>query len=68
LLELPPDTETSSISGTVFLYLLFGTLYMPPGEQPKHFGVRGNAVPQSLWAQMVYPFTRVSKPKESRAG
>ena len=48
--------------------LLFGTFYMPRGEQPKQFGVRGNDVPESLWAQMVYPFRRAAKSKESTAG
>jgi len=47
--------------------LLFGTFYMPRGEQPKHFGVRGNDVPESLWAQMVYPFRRKPRSKASPA-
>lgn len=41
--------------------LLFGTFYMPRGEQPGQFGVRNDEVPQSLWAQMVYPFRKASK-------
>jgi len=36
--------------------LLFGTFYMPPGEQPVDFGVRGDEVPETFLGQLVYPF------------
>ncbi len=35
--------------------LLFGTFYMPKGEQPEVFGV-DDPVPRSLLGQLVYPF------------
>ncbi len=38
--------------------LLFGTFYMPPGRQPRDFGVTGDPVPDGLWAQLCYPFHR----------
>jgi sterol desaturase/sphingolipid hydroxylase (fatty acid hydroxylase superfamily) len=38
--------------------LAFGTFYMPAGRYPERFGVRGNAVPDGLWHQLMYPFGR----------
>lgn len=38
---------------------LFGTLYLPDGEQPKEFGVTGAAIPESFFGQMKYPFREV---------
>jgi sterol desaturase/sphingolipid hydroxylase (fatty acid hydroxylase superfamily) len=38
-----------------FLDLLFGTLYLPKGRQPMAFGVTGEAVPLTFFAQLVYP-------------
>ena len=35
---------------------IFGTLYMPAGQQPERFGVTGDPVPTGLWGQLVYPF------------
>lgn len=35
--------------------LLFGTFYMPAGEQPMEFGVLGEAVPEGIWRQLLYP-------------
>ena len=34
--------------------LLFGTLYMPRGVQPAHFGVAGKRVPRGLVGQLMY--------------
>lgn len=40
-----------------FLDVMFGTFYMPKGEQPITFGLRsGEVMPESLVAQIVYPF------------
>ncbi len=39
--------------------LLFGTFYMPRGEQPEVFGV-DDPVPSGLLGQMIYPFRRSS--------
>jgi sterol desaturase/sphingolipid hydroxylase (fatty acid hydroxylase superfamily) len=44
-----------------FLDLLFGTFYLPKGRQPRAFGVEGEAVPEGVWRQMVYPFRRVRR-------
>ncbi len=37
---------------------LFGTLYLPKGEQPTEFGVSGEPLPESFFGQMAYPFRR----------
>jgi sterol desaturase/sphingolipid hydroxylase (fatty acid hydroxylase superfamily) len=41
-----------------FYDLLFGTFYMPPGRRPERFGVRNEAIPAGMLAQLVYPFRR----------
>jgi sterol desaturase/sphingolipid hydroxylase (fatty acid hydroxylase superfamily) len=38
-----------------FFDLLFGTLYLPKGRQPMAFGVTGEAVPATFFAQLIYP-------------
>jgi sterol desaturase/sphingolipid hydroxylase (fatty acid hydroxylase superfamily) len=38
--------------------LLFGTFYMPPGREPRAFGIDGERVPDGILAQMLYPFRR----------
>lgn len=38
---------------------LFGTQYCPTYE-PKKFGVRGTALPKSLWGQLAHPFRRTA--------
>jgi sterol desaturase/sphingolipid hydroxylase (fatty acid hydroxylase superfamily) len=40
--------------------LLFGTFYMPKGEQPRVFGV-DDAIPRGLLGQLIYPFRRVAR-------
>lgn len=35
--------------------LVFGTFYMPEGEQPLEFGVLGEKVPEGIWRQLLYP-------------
>jgi sterol desaturase/sphingolipid hydroxylase (fatty acid hydroxylase superfamily) len=42
-----------------FLDLLFGTMHMPPGEMPTHYGV-DEPVPTTYFKQMVYPFKKKS--------
>lgn len=37
--------------------LIFGTFYMPPGLEPRHFGV-SDAVPRTFGGQLAYPFRR----------
>lgn len=41
-----------------FIDLMFGTFYMPPGRQPREFGIAGGGVPDGLVAQLVYPFKK----------
>jgi sterol desaturase/sphingolipid hydroxylase (fatty acid hydroxylase superfamily) len=41
----------------VFLDILFGTLYMPPGRMPERYGIE-EPVPRSYLGQIVYPFIR----------
>jgi sterol desaturase/sphingolipid hydroxylase (fatty acid hydroxylase superfamily) len=38
--------------------VVFGTFYMPRGEQPTRFGVVGEPVPEGYLAQLWYPFRR----------
>jgi sterol desaturase/sphingolipid hydroxylase (fatty acid hydroxylase superfamily) len=35
---------------------LFGTYYMPAGRLPEVFGLKGESLPESFLAQLVYPF------------
>jgi len=37
---------------------VFGTLYLPAGQQPSEFGVSGAPLPESWFGQMKYPFRR----------
>ena len=41
-----------------FIDLAFGTFYMPPGREPRVFGVAGDPVPSGVWRQLVFPFRR----------
>lgn len=42
-----------------FLDLLCGTFYMPEGRLPAKTGISGpRQVPETLWGQLTYPFTR----------
>jgi sterol desaturase/sphingolipid hydroxylase (fatty acid hydroxylase superfamily) len=41
-----------------FLDLAFGTFYVPPGREPRGFGVAGEPVPDGFWRQLIYPFRR----------
>jgi sterol desaturase/sphingolipid hydroxylase (fatty acid hydroxylase superfamily) len=36
--------------------MIFGTFYMPEHKVPRQFGVVGDALPPTLWGQMLYPF------------
>lgn len=45
--------------------IMFGTFYMPRGRQPEVFGVAGEAVPEGIVGQMLYPFRR--KPATAQA-
>ncbi|MDJ0836299.1 MAG: sterol desaturase family protein [Acidobacteriota bacterium] len=47
--------------------ILFGTFYMPKGEQPSRFGVSGSPLPDSFPAQMIYPFRRTQESASSSA-
>lgn len=48
------------------LDLVFGTFFMPGDRWPRNYGVCGEAVPKSFFAQFVYPFkTTKQTPKES---
>jgi sterol desaturase/sphingolipid hydroxylase (fatty acid hydroxylase superfamily) len=43
-----------------FLDLAFGTFYMPKDRQPAEFGIRGEEMPEGLWAQLLHPFRRAA--------
>ncbi|MGB8698646.1 MAG: sterol desaturase family protein [Thermosynechococcaceae cyanobacterium] len=36
--------------------VLFGTFYLPRGQQPREFGIDGETIPDNFVAQMRYPF------------
>ena len=36
--------------------ILFCTYYLPKGQQPRKFGISGEAVPDTFWGQLIYPF------------
>lgn len=57
-----PEARDTNFSGLFsFWDLAFGTFYMPPGRVPETFGVAGDPVPESLWGQLKWPFTRASR-------
>ncbi len=37
---------------------LFGTHYCPPNEWPVHYGLSGEEIPRTFWAQTLWPFER----------
>jgi sterol desaturase/sphingolipid hydroxylase (fatty acid hydroxylase superfamily) len=45
-----------------FVDVLFGTFYMPRGQQPSHFGIAGEQPPGNIFGQLVYPFRRRRRP------
>jgi sterol desaturase/sphingolipid hydroxylase (fatty acid hydroxylase superfamily) len=36
--------------------VIFGTFYMPQGQQPKNFGIIGEPIKETFFAQLIYPF------------
>lgn len=46
---------------------LFGTYFMPAGRQPEVFGLKSDAVPESYFGQLLYPFRRASQIAETPA-
>ncbi len=36
--------------------VIFGTFYMPRGQQPKHFGIYGERITDNFMGQLLYPF------------
>lgn len=36
--------------------VIFGTFYMPQGEQPRNFGIHGEVIPESFISHLLYPF------------
>ncbi|HEY9619247.1 MAG TPA: sterol desaturase family protein [Crinalium sp.] len=36
--------------------VIFGTFYMPEGEQPRNFGLHGEQIPEDFFSQLLYPF------------
>jgi sterol desaturase/sphingolipid hydroxylase (fatty acid hydroxylase superfamily) len=43
--------------------VLFGTFYLPRGQQPREFGVAGETITDRFLGQMVYPFRRLRSMK-----
>jgi sterol desaturase/sphingolipid hydroxylase (fatty acid hydroxylase superfamily) len=46
----------------VFWDRLFGTLYLPRGEQAQRFGLIGHEIPESFFRQLVWPFRKKQSP------
>lgn len=60
----PVNDVVARVVQVLPLYLMFGTFYMPPGRQPREFGIAGGGVPDGLLAQLAYPFRRrASRPQ-----
>jgi len=36
--------------------VIFGTFYMPQGEQPQNFGIYGETIRENFFDQLIYPF------------
>jgi len=53
----PEAYNRNFAGGMPLIDLVFGTLHMPPGEQPSHYGI-DEPVPTNWWAQMRWPFRR----------
>ena len=45
--------------------MIFGTYYMPKDRLPQKFGLKNQAIPEGFWPQMMYPFRRRKKARES---
>lgn len=57
-----PEALNRNFAGLLPLWdLFFGTLYLPRGRQPQHFGVLGGGVPGGVLGQLLYPFGRGSR-------
>lgn len=53
------DLQGCNFAGLLPLWdILFGTLYLPRGELPRHFGIQGDPVPEQFFRQLAYPFRR----------
>ncbi len=54
-----PEALDKNFAGLLPVWdLLFGTLYLPAGQQPTRFGVVGNPLPESFIGLTIYPFRR----------
>lgn len=36
--------------------VIFGTFYLPEGQQPGNFGIAGEKLPENFWIHLLYPF------------
>jgi sterol desaturase/sphingolipid hydroxylase (fatty acid hydroxylase superfamily) len=45
--------------------VLFGTFYMPRGQQPREFGIYGETMTENFVGQMLYPFRHWKLPRRS---
>lgn len=36
--------------------VIFGTFYMPQGEQPRNFGLIGETIKETFWDQLLFPY------------
>lgn len=53
-----PEAIDKNFAGfCAFWDVLFGTFHVPQNKLPTDFGVK-EAIPESLWGQLLYPFRR----------
>lgn len=43
--------------------LMFGTFYLPQGQQPQEFGIDGETITENVIGQLVYPFRGWKRPR-----
>lgn len=48
-----------------FIDLAFGTFHMPLDRRPEHYGIPDGDVPETMWGQLRYPFSRAAHHRQS---
>lgn len=62
--EMDKKAWGKNYAGLLPIYdVLFGTFYMPRGEQPKEFGIYGETMTENFISQMLYPFRHWQFPR-----
>jgi sterol desaturase/sphingolipid hydroxylase (fatty acid hydroxylase superfamily) len=62
--ELDQKAWGKNYAGLFPIYdLIFGTFYLPQGQQPKQFGIYGETMTENFIGQMLYPFRQWKLPR-----